>query len=193
PAALQHRRHGRDHAHPLRAGHGAPGPRAEQCELRAGRGRNRGCAVNVPYRMTLSVLLLLHCAALPAAAQQVHRAATVPVAWPTGGGVRNLTFGVVTPAGGSTQIVDVPAAVAPQTALVQSGEFRFNVAGARGIDFTVTVPTELTSAGAPPLLISFNGNQYGGYCVTTAASCTLTNFNPSLGQVLRVCRTMLFG
>lgn len=145
------------------------------------------------YRMTLSVLLLLLCAALPAAAQQVNIAATVPVASPTGGGVRNLTFGVVTPAGGSTQIVDVPAAVAPQTALVQSGEFRFNVAGARGIDFTVTVPTELTSAGAPPLLISFNGNQYGGYCVTTAASCTLTNFNPSLGQVLRVCRTMLFG
>ena len=129
---------------------------------------------------------------VPLAAQQVEIAASVPVRSPTGAGVRNLTFGVVTPIFGSTQNVNVVAAVAPMSATVQSGEFRYDVAGLRGVTFTIGVPAELTASGAAPLPVSFNGNQYGGYCVNAAATCTLTSFNPAAGANIRVCRSTFF-
>lgn len=135
----------------------------------------------------LAVTLLFMSAPLPA---QVMVAAVVPVASPTGAGTRNLTFGVLTPISGTTQNVDVVAAVAPVSATVQSGEFRYDVAGTRGLDFNVSMPAQLTMSGATPLVVSSSGAQYGGYCVTAAASCTLTAFNPASGQNVRVCRSM---
>jgi hypothetical protein len=139
----------------------------------------------------VSLALGLLIAGNPLAAQQVEVGANVPVRSPTGAGVRTLTFGMLTPLTGTTQTVNVVAAVAPVSGTVQSGEFRYNVAGLRGVTFTVSVPAELTASGASPLTVSFNGAQFGGYCVTSAASCTLTSFNPAAGANIRVCRVTL--
>lgn len=138
----------------------------------------------------LSLMLLLQ--AVPASAQQVDVTASVPTRSPTGSGTRNLTFGVLTPIAGTTQAINVVAAPAPVSATVQSGEFRYDVAGLRGVTFNVTVPAQLTGPGATPLNVSFDGNQYGGYCVSTTAACTLTGFNPAGGQNVRVCRNTFF-
>jgi hypothetical protein len=136
----------------------------------------------------LPVVVLLLVASAPLAAQQVDVAASVPLRSPTGTPVRDLTFGAVTPIGGMAQTVDVAAAVAAVNGSVQSGAFRYDVATLRGLDFTLTVPSHLTAAGAEALPVSFTGTQYGGYCVTTGAStCTLTGFDPSAATV-RVCR-----
>jgi hypothetical protein len=102
--------------------------------------------------------LVLHGVPL-AAQQQLDIAASVPVRAPTGSGTRNLTFGVVTPVAGSTQIVDVPAAAGPVSATVQSGEFLYNVTSLRGLEFTVTVPAVLSAPGLSPLPVSFSGTQ----------------------------------
>jgi len=136
------------------------------------------------------ILLLLGGSAF---AQQVDVAASVPVRSPTGSGVRNLTFGEVTPLAGTTQTIDVPAAAAPQSATIQSGEFRYDLTATRGISFNVTMPTQLTAPGADPLVMTANGSQYGAYCVSNTAACSLTSFNPSAGQTITVCRTMIFG
>lgn len=127
----------------------------------------------------------------PTAAQQMDIAASVPVTSPTGVGMRNLVFGAVTPMVGQVVDVDVVAAVAPVDATIQSGEFRYDVSGARGLDFIVTMPAALTNGISPPLAVASNGTQYGGYCVTPGAgSCTLTNFNPA-GAAIRVCQQTL--
>lgn len=138
--------------------------------------------------MMLAVTLL--CMSLPASAQ-VMVAAVVPVASPAGSGTRNLTFGTVTPIPGTTQTIDVVADVAPVSGTVQSGEFSYNVAGTRGLDFSLSMPMQLTMPGATPLAVTSSGAQYGGYCVTATASCTLTSFNPGSGQNVRVCRSLL--
>jgi hypothetical protein len=136
----------------------------------------------------LPVVVLLLVAGAPLAAQQVAVAASVPLRSPTGAPVRDLTFGAVTPIGGMPQTVDVAAAVAAVNGTVQSGAFRYDVATLRGLDFTLTVPSHLTAAGAEALSVSFAGTQYGGYCVTTGSStCTLTGFDPSAAAI-RVCR-----
>lgn len=127
--------------------------------------------------------------AAPLAAQQIEITATVPVRSPTGAGVRNLTFGVLTPISGTTQNVNVVAAVNPVSATVQSGEFRYDVAGLRGVTFNVGVPAQLTATGAAPLNVSFSGTQYGGYCVSATATCTLTAFDPAAGTNIRVCQS----
>jgi hypothetical protein len=129
--------------------------------------------------------------AVPLCAQQVTLAAVVPVASPTGAGTRNLTFGIVMPVPGATQNVDVTAAVAPVSATVQSGEFRYNVASTRGLDFVMTVPAVLIGVGSPPLGVTFDGMQYGGYCVTTGGACTLTSFNPASAANTRVCAQVI--
>lgn len=139
----------------------------------------------------LAIVLILTGA--PVAAQQIEIAASVPVRSPTGAGVRNLTFGVLTPISGTTQNVSVVAAVAPVSGTVQSGEFRYDVAGLRGVTFTVGVPAQLTASGAAPLAVDFSGTQYGGYCVSRTAICTLTSFNPAAGSNIRVCRFVFFG
>jgi hypothetical protein len=41
--------------------------------------------------------------------------------------------------------------------------------------------------------VDFSGTQYGGYCVSRTAICTLTSFNPAAGSNIRVCRTVFFG
>lgn len=137
----------------------------------------------------LPIALLLLAAAVEA--QDVTTTASVPLASPTGSGTRNLAFGVVAPIAGTTQNVDVAAAVAPASGTVQSGEFRFDVSGARGLSFTVLVPAQLTTAGAAPLSASFNGTQYGGFCVSATAVCTLTAFNPGVAPVVLVCAQTL--
>lgn len=143
-------------------------------------------------RLSLLIVLLLILGG-PASAQQVDVAVTVPVRSPTGSGVRNLVFGEITPVAGATQVVDVPAAEAPVSATVQSGEFRYDLTAMRGITFNVSVPTQLTAPGADPLALVANGSQYGAYCVSRTATCAPTSFNPSSGQNITVCRTMLFG
>lgn len=137
--------------------------------------------------LVAAILLLLGGSAF---AQHVDVGASVPVRSPTGSGVRNLTFGEITPL---TQTVDVPAAAAPLSATVQSGEFRYDLTATRGIAFNVSMPTQLTAPGADPLTLTANGTQYGAYCVSNTAACSLTGFNPSVGQTITVCRTMLFG
>lgn len=137
----------------------------------------------------LPFALLLLCSAVHA--QDVTVTASVPLASPTGSGTRNLTFGVVAPLPGTTQNIDVVAAPAPVSGTVQSGEFRFDVTGARGVSFTLLVPTQLTAPGATPLSVSFNGAQYGGYCVSTTAACTLTSFNPGLLPLVLACAQTL--
>ena len=128
-----------------------------------------------------------------ASAQQVDVAATVPVRSPTGSGVRNLIFGEITPVAGATQTVDVPAAAAPSGATIQSGEFRYDLTAMRGMTFNVSMPAQLATTGATPLVLDSNGNQYGGYCVSRDATCTLTGFNPGAGQNITVCRTVVQG
>lgn len=141
----------------------------------------------------MSCRAVLHAFALilagaPLAGQQLSVSASVPVSSPLGAGVRDLTFGTVTPLAGQIVDVDVVAAVAPENGTVQSAEFRYGVSALRGLDFTVQVPAVLTSGSLPPLSVSSGGAQYGGYCVTTAGSaCVLTGFDPA-GPSVRVCR-----
>lgn len=143
-------------------------------------------------RLLLSLVLL----AVPAAAsaQELQALAAVPVASPTGGGVRNLSFGSVTPVTGQTTVVSVPAQSAPPSGTVYSGEFRFSVAGNAGLQFSLSLPTQLTSTiGGLTLPVSFNGNTYGARCIQgTAGTCTTTNFNPTTGP-FRVCRVDFLG
>lgn len=145
------------------------------------------------YGRAASFLFVLLCAAAPVAAQHIDVTASVPVRSPTGAGTRNLTFGVLTPVTGSTQTIDVPAAVAPVSSTVQAGEFRYDVNGLRGVVYNITTPTQLTAPGADPLVVTSNGAQYGAYCITASAACSLTNFNPAAGGNITVCRTTLFG
>lgn len=136
--------------------------------------------------LTLGLLLL----PWPLAAQQVEVSASVPLRSPSGAGTRDLSFGTMTPVAGTTQVVEVLAA-APVTADVHPGEFRYDVAGLRGVTFNVAVPANLTASGAVPLPVSFNGAQYGGYCVSTNAGCALTPFDPGAGADIRVCHVTL--
>ena len=140
-------------------------------------------------RLTLLThgLLLPHS---PLAAQQVEVSASVPLRSPSGAGTRNLSFGTMTPVAGTTQVVDVLAA-APVMADVPPGEFRYDVAGLRGVTFNVSVPAALSATGAVPLPVSFNGLQYGGYCVSTNAGCSLTPFDPGAGADIRACHVTL--
>jgi hypothetical protein len=128
--------------------------------------------------------------ALPAAAQPVTIAADVPVSSPTGAGTRNLSFGVVQPQAGGSVLVSVPAAVAPVSATVHSGQFRFNVQNSRGVTFTLQTPPELVS-GSFTMPVNYNDTQFGGHCVDTGSGCTLTNFNPAASPQVRVCRQTL--
>lgn len=124
------------------------------------------------------------------AQSNVFASATVPLASPSGGGVRNLAFGEIMPAPGVTTTVSVPAAAAPQSASVMSGEFALSVAGSSGIDFTVSVPSILTSSiGGLTIPVSFAGTQYGASCVVEGgAACTTTAFNPAAGGTFKQCR-----
>jgi hypothetical protein len=142
---------------------------------------------------SVSLALVLLFVSIPLAAQQVDVAANVPVRSPTGAGMRNLTYGVLTPIAGTTQTIEVPAAVAPVNGTVQAGEFSYDVGGLRGVVYNVTTPTQLTAPGATPLAVTSNGAQYGAWCITTTAACTLTSFNPAAGGNVTVCRTTLFG
>ena len=124
-------------------------------------------------------------------AQTMTATAEVVIAPPVGNGSRNLSFGTITPMPGQTQVIDLPAVRNPILANLYSGEFRFNVTSARGLDFAVTLPTQLTAASFTPLAMSANGNQYGSWCVSVnGGACTLTNFNPTSAST-RVCETYL--
>jgi hypothetical protein len=143
--------------------------------------------VSLYSRVTVLTILLLS-AAGPAAAQDVTVAANVPLASPSGVGFRDLSFGAVTPIAGQTVNVDVPAAVLPVTGSVHAGEFRYDVANARGLDFAVTVPAALAGPGVTTLPVAFAGTQYGGFCVTSGGSaCALTPFDPGSPSTVRVC------
>lgn len=135
------------------------------------------------------VALLFLSPALPLAAQELNLTAAVPVRSPTGTGVRNLTFGSITPLPGQTVDFDVVAATAPVSATVQAGEFRYAIQGSAGLQFIMTLPATLTSGALPPLTFAANGPEYGAYCAQTGGSCTLTNFNPAAGAVT-ACRSM---
>jgi hypothetical protein len=137
-------------------------------------------------------LALMLAAAPPLHAQQtVAVSAEVPVASPTGSGTRNLSFGTVMPLAGAGVTVDVPAAQAPQSASVHSGEFRFDVANTRGVEFTTSLPAQLDAGGGATLAFAANGAGYGGWCAMIgAAACVLTNFNPTAASV-RACRQVL--
>lgn len=127
-------------------------------------------------------------------AQQVTVTAAVPLVSPAGAGVRDLAFGAATPVPGTTVEIDVPAAALPISASVHAGEFRYDVTSARGLDFSVAVPSSLAGPGSVLLPVTFAGSQYGGYCVTTAGSaCTLTPFDPSAGGTVRVCYQVVGG
>ena len=134
----------------------------------------------------LAVALLV--TASPLAAQQVNVAASVPVRSPTGAGVRNLAFGAVTPLVGQSVDIDVVAAASPQSGSVHAGEFRYDVSGASGLDFSLTMPATLTSGALPALTLTSAGVQYGGWCVTSGvSSCLLKGFDPA-GASVRVCQ-----
>jgi hypothetical protein len=125
---------------------------------------------------------------VPAMAQQMTIAASVPLTSPTGTGTRNLAFGVATPLPGQTVEIDVPAADLPISGTVHAGEFRYDVTSVRGLDFSLTVPPALTGPGLIPLPVTFGGLQYGGHCVTLGGSaCTLTGFDPAAASNVRVC------
>jgi spore coat protein U-like protein len=143
-------------------------------------------------RRALGPLVLSLLAVPVSAQQQVTVSADIPVASPTGSGVRNLTFGVVTPQSDQPVTATVPAAVAPAGAGMQSGEFRFDLSGAGGISFTVSPPTELTAPGAADgLALSSDGTQYGGWCILPGAGpCTLSAFNP-VSATVRICHDYL--
>src|SRR5690606_8579637 len=188
--ALHRPGHGERGHRSLHAGDGAAGAGSGKRDSGAGGQRlHRGEVIMFRPFLVAVILLLLGGSAF---AQQVDVAASVPVRSPTGSGVRNLTFGEVTPLAGTTQTIDVPAAAAPQSATIQSGEFRYDLTATRGISFNVTMPTQLTAPGADPLVMTANGSQYGAYCVSNTAACSLTSFNPSAGQTITVCRTMIF-
>jgi hypothetical protein len=141
-------------------------------------------------------VLVAAAAALPAAeaAAQVGigTEAVVPTASPTGAGVRNLSFGTIVPAAGAAVTVDVPAAVEPAGGAVHAGEYRFDVTAAAGVDFTLSLPAQLTAADVQPLPISFAGARYGAYCVRAGGgACTLSSFDPGTGAMVRVCRQTL--
>jgi hypothetical protein len=121
----------------------------------------------------------------------VDFSAEVPVASPTGGGVRNLAFGTIAITPGAAQVITVPAAVGAQSGSVFSGEFAFGVGSSHGLDFTLSLPTSLISTlGGVPLNISFNGTQFGGQCVVEGSSgCTLTTFNPAATPSVTVCKS----
>jgi hypothetical protein len=147
------------------------------------------------WRAVVPALALVLGGMRPLSAQaMVHASTFVPVASPTGIGVRNLSFGNITPTPGVTQTVTVPAAVAPQSGTRQSGQFNISVAGAAGVAFQLTLPAVLTSTiGGLTLPVSFNGNQFGAHCVVQGAgACTLTAFNPATAGTLRICRLQLF-
>jgi hypothetical protein len=134
---------------------------------------------------------LLALAAPLSAQDRVQVSATLPAQSPAGGGVRELAFGAITPLSGQPVIQEVPAAVAPQSGTVQSGEFNFAVAGNRGLDFTLTLPTALTDGAGNTLPVTFNDVRYGARCVQTATTaCTPTAFNPTTAS-LRACMQQL--
>ena len=125
---------------------------------------------------------------MPARAQQQIRVqATVLVTSPAGGGVRDLAFGSVTPLTGQSVVHEVPAAVAPQSGTVHAGEFGFEVAGHRGLDFTLTLPPVLTDALGRTLPIAFADARFGARCVQSATvTCAPVAFNPVAGP-FRAC------
>ena len=145
------------------------------------------------WRAVVPALVLVLGGLRPLSAQAIVRATTfVPVASPTGIGVRNLSFGNITPTAGGTQTVNVPAAVAPQST-TQAGQFDITVEGAAGVGFELTMPTVLTSTiGGLTLPVSFNGNQFGAHCVVNASTpCTLTAFDPGAGGTITVCARLV--
>jgi len=138
-------------------------------------------------RILVAMAALLGSAPAVQAQQQLTIGAVIPIASPTGAGTRNLAFGVITP-GAAPVVVTVPAAAAAVGATVHAGEYRFDVSSSRGLSFTMTTPTQLTTVGLPPLAVSFNGTQYGAYCVTSGGSaCTTTAFNPATATNVNVC------
>ncbi|HSJ14434.1 MAG TPA: hypothetical protein VK939_08460 [Longimicrobiales bacterium] len=151
-----------------------------------GRGPRRS-ALQRTFRRAARLALLLPTFAAPASAQPVRVQATLPVQSPAGGGVRDLAFGAVTPLAGQTVLHEVPAAIAPQSGTVHAGEFAFAVAGNRGVDFTLTLPTELSDGAGATLPISFDDARYGARCVESAGvTCTPVAFNPAAGP-FRAC------
>ena len=142
------------------------------------------------WRAVVPALVLVLGAMRPLSAQAIVHASTfVPVASPTGIGVRNLSFGNITPTAGVTQTITVPAAVAPQSVTTQSGQFDITAEGAAGVGFQLSIPPVLTSTiGGLTLPFSATGNQFGAHCVTNATTpCTLTAFDPSAGGSINVC------
>ena len=117
------------------------------------------------WRAVVPALVLVLGGMRPLSAQAIVRASTfVPVASPTGIGVRNLSFGNITPTSG-TQTITIPAAVAPQSATTQAGQFDISVAGAAGVGLELTLPAVLTSTiGGLTIPVGFNGNQFGAHC-----------------------------
>jgi hypothetical protein len=145
-------------------------------------------------RAVMTILLLA--AATASGVRSAHAqspvvaTAELVAAAPTGNGVRNLSFGTVTPLPGQNVQVNIPAAVNQINAMQYSGEFNFSIATLSGLDLRVTMPTQLRAGTLPPLTMNSNGNQYGGYCVTWIFTpCNLTNFNPASATPVRVCRT----
>ena len=142
------------------------------------------------WRAVVPALVLVLGGMRPLSAQAIVHASTfVPVASPTGIGVRNLSFGNIAPISGSTTTVTIPAAVAPQSGTRQSGQFDITAAGAAGVAFQLTLPPVLTSTiGGLTLPVSFNGNQFGAHCTVNATTpCTLTTFNPATVGTITVC------
>ncbi|HEX6307579.1 MAG TPA: hypothetical protein VFZ69_05285 [Longimicrobiales bacterium] len=142
-------------------------------------------------RRAVSLAVALLFASTATAAQQVGVTADVPLASPVGAGTRNLSFGVVTPIAGQIVDVDVPAAAAAVSGNIFAGEFRYDVTAARGLDFIMATPAFLIGPGLPPLTVTFDGMQYGGYCIVALTGCTLTNFNPAAPGSIRVCARTL--
>jgi hypothetical protein len=139
------------------------------------------------WRTPVAALVWLLAGLAPLCAQSVTATAEVPVAAPSGGGARNLAFGEVVPQPGQTVVVSVPAAVAPITGTMHSGEFRLNLESVRGVTISVQPPPSLANATAS-LAIDYNDLLYGAYCVDTGAGCALTSFNPATTDQLRICR-----
>ncbi len=141
---------------------------------------------------------LLTCLVLATSARETSAqlslavSATLPIPAPTGSGVRNLDFGTISIVSGSTQTVDVPAAVNPQASGAVSGEFALSPVGAAGYQFQVGMPTQLTMGGAvPPLTFSANGPLYAATCWvdgTNTCATTWTTFNPVTQPTQLLCR-----
>jgi spore coat protein U-like protein len=127
-----------------------------------------------------------------ASAQQMTVSATIPLPAPTGGGVRNLSFGTIGLTG-TVQNVSVPPAIAPQSATVYSGEFEGTVGQMSGIHIQLSMPTQLSAGpGIPPLVFSAAGN-YAGFCtIDGGTGCTaLTLFDPVLNPTQWICKNQL--